>query len=391
MSKNFERLENISKIISGKNAPKEEMFNYNEGLPFVRASHLNNLLDRNFNYELIPKISNDVNKKLKLNIAPKNSLLFAKSGMSATMNRIIKLKQDCYFVNHLACVISKEEILDSDFLKHYLFYYNPSNLIQGEAYPSINLGVISTLEIPLPPLSTQKAIAEKLDKADALRKKDAELLAQYDELAQSIFIDMFGDPLKNEKEFDSKSLEEVSHKITDGTHDTPQRLTEGIKFITGKHIKPFFIDYENSDYVTEEVHSEIYRRCNPELGDILYTNIGVNYATAAMNIVDYEFSMKNVALIKYDRTIFNGRYLEYLLNDEHFKGKLKSRFGVGGAQQFLSLTQIKSIRVYIPPISLQNQFAEKIKNIEAQKALVKKQAAASENLFQALLQESFSF
>ena len=105
-----------------------------------------------------------------------------------------------------------------------------------------------------------------------------------------------------------RKLEEVCTKITDGTHDTPERLTEGIKFITGKHIRPFSIDYNNSDYVTIKVHTEIYKRCNPEYGDILYTNIGVNYATAAMNTVNYEFSMKNVALLKYNRTILSGRF-----------------------------------------------------------------------------------
>lgn len=283
-------------------------------------------------------------------------------------------------------VLQPNDKLTSKFLYYFLHTIELPNVGYSRHFK-----FLKETKIPLPPLATQKAIAEKLDKADALRKKDQELLKQYDELAQSIFIEMFGDPVQNEKGWEINELNNVSTKITDGTHDTPERLSEGIKFITGKHIRPFYIDYKNSDYVTEDVHKEIYKRCNPEYEDILYTNIGVNYATAAMNIVNYEFSMKNVALIKYNRNVFNGRYLEYLLNDENFKDRLKNKFGVGGAQQFLSLKQIKSIEVYLPPLDLQNQFAEKIKNIEAQKELVKKQAEESENLFQALLQESFNF
>lgn len=299
--------------------------------------------------------------------------------------------EKCWVNNHAHVLTSDEEILILEFLMHYLNFRDLNSFISGSTRGKLTKAKLESIQIPLPPLSTQKAISEKLDKADALRKKDKELLAQYDELAQAIFIDMFGDPVKNEKKWKIKTLSEVCSKITDGTHDTPTRLKEGIKFITGKHIRPFSIDYNNSDYVTEEIHREIFKRCNPENEDILYTNIGVNYGTAAMNTVDYEFSMKNVALIKYDRKHLQGRYLEQLLNDTNFKDKLKSKFGVGGAQQFLSLKQIKSIEVYLPHLELQTQFSEKIQNIEAQKALVKQQAQQSEDLFQALLQESFNF
>ena len=200
---------------------------------------------------------------------------------------------------------------------------------------------------------------------------------------------MFGDPVKNEKGWEKDILKNVCTKITDGTHDTPERLNKGIKFITGKHIKPFFVDYENSDYVTKEIHMEIYKRCNPEFEDILYTNIGVNFATAALNVVDYEFSMKNVALLKYKRNIINGYYLTFLLNNANFKDRLKKAFGIGGAQQFLSLSNIKKIEIHLPPIQLQNQFAERVAMIEAQKQQAQLELAKSEELFNSLLQESF--
>src|SRR5699024_125595 len=114
--------------------------------------------------------------------------------------------------------------------------------------------------------------------------------------------------------WDELKMVEICSKVTDGTHDTPERLANGIKFITGKHIRPYKIDYNNSDYVTNQVHQEIYKRCNPEKNDVLYTNIGVNLGTAALNTVDYEFSMKNVALLKPIKSKVIGRYLEYFLN-----------------------------------------------------------------------------
>jgi type I restriction enzyme S subunit len=282
-------------------------------------------------------------------------------------------------------VLEPVEELDSKFL-----YYFLNTITLPEVGYSRHYKFLKETKIPLPPIATQKRIAEILDASDALRRKDQELLKKYDELAQAIFIDMFGDPLKNEMGWDVKKLDEVCLKITDGTHDTPERLTEGVKFITGKHIRPYFIDYQNSDYVTAEIHAEIYRRCNPEFGDVLYTNIGVNYATAAMNTVNYEFSMKNVALLKYNRELLTGRFLEYQLNNDYFKDRLKKITGIGGAQQFLSLAQIKSIKLLVPSLSLQLIFEEKINTLFTYVFKQKDSISLSNNLFDSLIQKAFN-
>ena len=100
--------------------------------------------------------------------------------------------------------------------KRFLFFILNSSYIQnfiaginkGVAMPAISFGTLSEIKIPLPPLPIQKRIAEILDAADALKRKDQELLKKYDELAQAIFIDMFGDPVKNEKGWDVKALNE---------------------------------------------------------------------------------------------------------------------------------------------------------------------------------------
>ena len=274
-------------------------------------------------------------------------------------------------------------------IEKYIYYFFQTLNIPETGY-NRHFKYLKECLIPLPNLATQQRIAAILDQADAIIQNNRAIVQKYDALTQSLFLDMFGDPVKNEKGWEVKSLNDLCNKITDGTHDTPKRLTEGIKFITGKHIRPFEIDYDNSDYVTEEIHKEIFKRCNPEYGDVLYTNIGVNFATAAMNTVEYEFSMKNVALLKYNRELLNGRYLVHILNNEFFKDKLKKTFGVGGAQQFLSLSNIKSILVLVPPITLQNLFAERVAMIESQKQQAQLELAKSEELFQSLLQRAFN-
>lgn len=72
--------------------------------------------------------------------------------------------------------------------------------------------------------------------------------------------------------------------------------------LTGKNIRSTGILFDDVEYVSDEDHKIIYGRCNPEYGDVLYTNIGVNYGTACFNNLDFEFSMKNVALLKPKRS-----------------------------------------------------------------------------------------
>jgi len=400
MIKNRTYLKNIACISAGKNAPKDDMFNNSNGLPFIRASHLNNLVLDSNTINRIPKVSLDIAQNLKLNIAPKGSILFAKSGMSATMNRVIKLDTDSYFVNHLACVKSNQEKLDSDYLKHFLHFYNPSNLIQGEAYPSINLNVISDLEIPLPPLSTQKAIAEKLDKADTLRKKDQELLAQYDELSQAVFIDMFGDPVKNEKGWEIKKLKNLSSKILSG--NTPKGgsstyTKKGIMFFRSQNVWKNKLDLKDIAFIDEETHEKM-KNSSLMHKDILMTKTGrintenSSLGRAALFLGDDNSANINghVYLIRLDGKIIH-EFILYILISKSYRDYIRSVCVGGIDKRQLNKDHIENFPIIYPPINLQLKYAEIFGNIEEQKALVKQQAQQSEDLFQALLQESFSF
>ena len=382
------KLGEVCNMKSGGTPSRKKLSFFGGNIKWCKISDIENAT-KGIVYDTEEKITEEGLSDINGRIFPKGTLLLAiygSVGKVAFINEQMSVNQAILGIN-----IKNLDILDSKFL-YYWFIGERRNLLNkavGVTLKNISKGIVENLTIPLPPLSIQQEIAERLDKMAILIEKSKAQLSHYDALAESLFIELFGDPISNEKGWEKKKLGEVCVKITDGTHDTPQRLEEGIKFITGKHIKPFYIDYNNSDYVTEEVHKQIYSRCNPEYGDILYTNIGVNYATAAMNTVDYEFSMKNVALLKYRRENLTGRFLEYLLNNKDYKDRLKVKMGVGGAQQFLSLKQINAIEILIPPLSLQIKFAEMVENIEEQKAKIRAEIEQAEQGFQALLQESF--
>ncbi|MBU0480565.1 MAG: restriction endonuclease subunit S [Proteobacteria bacterium] len=276
----------------------------------------------------------------------------------------------------------------------YIFYYLRSISLKAAGY-SRHFKFLKQVEIPIPEedgkpnLDDQKRIAHLLGKVEGLIARRKQHLQQLDDLLKSVFLEMFGDPVRNEKGWDTNQLAKECLKITDGTHDTPERLTSGVPFITGKHVRPFSIDYNGCDYVLEEDHRIIYSRCDPRYGDVLYTNIGVNLGTAAMNVVDYEFSMKNVALLRPVNESLNPRFLEHYLNYEKIKNKIISDLSSGGAQKFLGLGQIKKIGIILPPLDLQNQFATIVEKVDGLKSLYQQSLTDLKNLYGTLSQKAF--
>jgi len=257
----------------------------------------------------------------------------------------------------------------------------------GSATNYIKLGDITKLKIPQYSASEQKKIVNIFDNVFNLIKKHKQLLNNYDSLIKSRFIEMFGDPVQNPMKWEKKNLSEWCTKVTDGTHDTPPRYTSGVLLLTGKNIRADHIDFSEIEYVSPEDHKIIYERCNPEYGDVLYTNIGVNYGTAVLNTLDYQFSMKNIALLKPKRDLVSGYYLWFVLN--LLRNKILDENKTGGAQTFMSLATIRNLIIPMPPISLQNDFASFVQQIDKSKFAVQKSLEKTETLYKSLMQEYF--
>src|SRR5207248_10902305 len=128
---------------------------------------------------------------------------------------------------------------------------------------------------------------------------------------------------------------------TDGTHDTPKAIPSGVRYITAKHIRERRIDFDNSLFLSQADHDEIFARCNPQHGDVLLVNIGAGTATPAMVRVDFEFSLKNVALLKPIKRVLLGEYLEF--HELLMKPRVFDEVTRGGAQPFMGLDLIKTI------------------------------------------------
>jgi type I restriction enzyme S subunit len=295
----------------------------------------------------------------------------------------------------IGSTLAKLSIITKDIDPRFLFWAIESfnTLIKsqrtGATIPHINGAALKDLQIPLPPLPIQKRIAEILDAADALKRKDQELLKKYDELAQAIFIDMFGDPVKNEKGWEVKRLKDVCVKITDGTHFSPPSQIEGVPYITAKHLKQDFIDfYCNPTYINQKNHEEIFSRCTPVKGDVLYIKDGATTGIAAVNEYDFEFSMlSSLALIKPRKENLNSYFLSCYLNNNIVKKELIRSYMAGAAIKRFTLEKINKFEIMLPPIKLQNLFENRWKILRQNIFNLKN--GKSDDLFNSLIQKAF--
>ena len=156
------------------------------------------------------------------------------------------------------------------------------------------------------------------------------------------------------------NITEVTSKITDGTHNSPVNLPIGdYKYVTAKNIKTSGVVLDNITYVSKEVHDEIYARCNPEKGDILYIKDGATTGIVTINTLEECFSLlSSVALIKPIKEISN-KFLCYFLQSPLCYASVRdSMKGVGITR--ITLKQIEKWDVPLPPLAEQHRIVAEI-------------------------------
>lgn len=289
-------------------------------------------------------------------------------------------------------VIQANENLNGKFLYYFLDSYIEKLREQsiGGVIKYIKLGNLTDAEIPLPNLATQQRIAAILDQADAIIQNNRAIVQKYDALTQSLFLDMFGDFRKNSNNFPKYLFDEIATKITDGDHLTPKREEKGYKLLSCRNIKNGYIDFSAGlDFVGESEFNRMFKRCNPEKGDILISCSGTIGRTTSIKIDEPFVLVRSAALVKPKRDLVDSLYLEYYLRTDYMQSVMKKSSNTS-SQANLFTGPIKKLPIFLPPFKLQKQFAERVVVIEEQKQQAQLELSKSEELFKSLLQRAFN-
>nr|WP_311462144.1 restriction endonuclease subunit S [uncultured Prevotella sp.] len=250
--------------------------------------------------------------------------------------------------------------IDSKFLLYFLQWYNIPNLGYSRHYK-----LLKDIIVPIPHCTTQKTIVSELDKLNELIRIKKEQLKDYDILAQSIFYEMFGDPVENEKGWEVKKFGDL-FKLKSGDGLSSKDFKTGIYPVYGGN---GISGYHNS--------------FNMKGCYIIIGRVGVYCGNVRK--VDGEFWLTDNAFrLIYKENEQNPFFILYLLNilDLH-------QYANAAAQPVISNLTLKSIDVPLPPLSLQQSFAHKIEQIERQKAEVQKTITDLETLLAARMQYWF--
>ena len=283
--------------------------------------------------------------------------------------------------------------LNPKFIAYYLrsnsFYTEKEKYARGFKVMEIKPTDIAQIPLPIPSVEVQQSIVAELDKINELISLKKAQLSDLDSLAQSIFYDMFGDPIENEKGWEVKKLGEICD-VRDGTHDSPQYLSESEYFlITSKNIQGDIIDYANVNYISKEDYDSINKRSYVDEGDIIMGMIGTIGKPIIVHKNNLKFCVKNVALIKFPEScLVKNVYVKALLDNDSYKQYLLS-LNKGGTQKFVALGTLRTLKCPLPPLSLQQEFAKRIELIEQQKAQISSTIKDLETLLASRMQHWF--
>ena len=282
----------------------------------------------------------------------------------------VNLSKAYAWINGNAMVFKpKEKDIDLHFLKHFLIAgIDLSVAITGAAQPQITRQSLTQIKIKIPPISEQKRIAAILDKADEIRRKREQAIAKLEKLAQSIFVEMFGNPNAKNPKFNQQ-------KLTDFFNFKTGKLDSNAASINGKY--PFFTCSRENFWIDSYAFDE-------EALLLAGNNANADYS------------------VKYYKGKFNAYQRTYVINISHnnsyvyakacleFMLKEFKTVSKGSSTKYLTMGIFERMQIQVPPIALQEEFAKRINQIEKLKADNTMALANHNALFASLQQQAFS-
>ena len=296
------------------------------------------------------------------------------------------------------CTICRvnEKLID----RKYFCYFLESNTyktqleqhVTGTTRKRISRKNLSGVEIDIPEQAKQKEIVYKLDRVKKIIRNYNGELDLLDEAVRARFVEMFGNPVTNDMLWNIDVLKDICTKI--GSGSTPRGgkesyIDEGISLIRSMNVHNAYFEYKDLAHITLD-QAEKLNNVVVEYDDLLFNITGASVARCCVVPSDVLPARVNqhVCILRCREKI-NPIFLQGLLVNENYQGKLLQIAKSGATREAINKQQLESLEIMIPPLELQNQFASFVKEIDKSRSRIQKSLEASQELFDSLMQEYF--
>ena len=294
------------------------------------------------------------------------------------------------------CVLDCKEDTNPRFLFYYLqsrFFVNEMvSQATGASYPAVSDKIVRSAHIPVYSYGEQVVIADMLDKVTYIIAKRKQQLAKLDELVKARFVEMFGNPVLNDKGWKLKSLSDLTKKIGSGA--TPKGGKEvyqenGVAFIRSMNVYNGKFEYKELAYISDEQACKLDGVTVKEK-DVLLNITGASVARSCVVPTDILPARVNqhVCIIRCGESIIP-EFLNKILIDDNYQNFLWNIAGSGATREAITKQQVENLQIITPPIERQGAFVEFCKQIEGLKILMQRSLEQMKTLKKALMQQYF--
>lgn len=277
-----------------------------------------------------------------------------------------------------------------NFIKYFLVKLDLSHCVSGATIPHIYFKDYGKDLIPVPSLKIQEKIVSELDKINELIRLKKEQLKDYDNLAQSIFYEMFGDPVENEKEWEVKKIGDLAIVKTGPFGSMLHKedyITDGIPLVNPIHMKNFKIVPDMEFTISKEKACELenYMLQN---NDVVFARRGDIGRCAIVSEIEKGYLCGTGSLFVRFTEDIESVFIMYIIRSESFSKHLVSK-AKGATMLNINSNTIADLEIPLPPLLLQHLFAQRIEQIERQKSAVQKSITDLETLLASRMQYWF--
>ena len=366
------KLKDVCTFYTGTGFPKKYQGQLSGTYPFYKVGDIaNNVVSGKVYLEQCNNyISEETLKLIKGSIIPKNTIVFAKIGEALKLNRRAITSTDCLIDNNAMGIAAK-----SDKLRTLFFYYFMRNikmelLAESTTVPSVRKSRLEAYEIDIPSLDEQKIIEGKLTILSKVINLKEKQLLKLDELVKARFVEMFGDPVENTMNWPEIFIGDKCFVTKLAGFEYTQYIdyeeSGEVVMVKAQNVKNGKLNRKDLSFISKKV-SDSLPRSQLAPGDVVMTYVGANIGDVAVIDDVYKYHLApNVAKIRPNAEVYNSIYFMYmlmLLNIYIVKNSADT------AKAALGMEKIRKLKVFIPPLELQNQFASFVEEIDKSRLL----------------------